>query len=113
MIIRITEEKQEKFLNHGYNPTSEEEFTLLTRLDFVASWETVEYETNTRILVFKSDDKVVSFSVFDVLKASESEWTTWKLLNHQQSCSFGNLLRNNYGEKAASDVLSMLNWKED
>lgn len=113
MIIRITEEKQEKFLNHWYNPTSEEEFTLLTRLDFVASWETVEYETNTRILVFKSDDKVVSFSVFDVLKASESEWTAWKLLNHQQSCSFGNMICNNYGEKVGNDVLSMLNWKED
>ena len=113
MIIRITEERQEKFLNNGYKPASEEEFTLLTHLDFVASWETVEYETNTKILVFKSDDEIISFSVFDVLKASEREWHTWNLLNHQQASVFSNLLRNNYGEKVANDVLSMLNWKED
>lgn len=113
MIIRITEDRQDKFLNHGYNPASEEEFTLLTRLDFMSTWETVEYETNTKILVFKSDDKVVSFNVFDVLKASESEWFTLKLLNQQQSCSFGNLILNNYGENVGNDILSMLNWKED
>lgn len=113
MRVIITEEKQKTFLSHGYKPSSEEEFTLLIHLDFMDSWETVEYETNTKLLVFKSDEEIISFSVFDVLKASEREWHTWKLLNHRQADYFANLVCNNYGKDVGDDILAVLNWKED